>query len=123
VDRTAVAPAAVRQTGVEPLWLKGSVADVPAAVATLLEQVSGTVGVIATAADTPQLAALLDPDPRLQVLDTWQAKGMEFDGCLVVSPERVATETPAGLRSLYVAVSRATQRLAVLSSHREEWLD
>jgi DNA helicase IV len=55
------------------------------------------------------------------VLDTWQAKGMEFDGCVVVSPERIAVETPAGLRSLYVAVTRATQRLVVVTAADRPW--
>jgi hypothetical protein len=86
----------------------------------LLRDVTGTVGVVATAADAPALRDLLE-DPRLLVLDTWQAKGMEFDGCLVVSPERIATETAAGLRSLYVALTRATQRLVVLSTTDRPW--
>ena len=55
------------------------------------------------------------------VLDTWQAKGMEFDGCLVVSPERIATENTAGLRSLYVALTRATQRLTVVTTAATPW--
>jgi DNA helicase IV len=46
---------------------------------------------------------------------------MEFDGCVVVSPEHLATETAAGLRSLYVAVTRATQRLVVLSAADHPW--
>lgn len=124
VDPTATPPAAVRSTGVDPVvrtGLRDLDAAVCEAVAELLDQVPGTVGVVATAADAPRLSALLDPDPRLSVLDTWQAKGMEFDGCLVVSPERVASETPAGLRSLYVAVSRATQRLVVLTAADRPW--
>ncbi len=87
----------------------------------LLAEVTGTVGVIATASDTTALRALLADDPRLLVLDTWQAKGMEFDGCLVVSPERIAAESAAGLRSLYVALTRATQRLTVLSTAARPW--
>jgi DNA helicase IV len=124
VDPSATPPAAVRSTGVEPVVCTGVVdleAAVRDAVAELLDQVSGTVGVVATVGDAPRLRARLDADPRLSVLDTWQAKGMEFDGCVVVSPERVATETPAGLRSLYVAVSRATQRLVVLTAADRPW--
>jgi DNA helicase IV len=46
---------------------------------------------------------------------------MEFDGCLVVAPERIAIESPAGLRSLYVAVTRATQRLIVVTEAARAW--
>ena len=91
------------------------------AAADLLAAVTGTVGIVATAADAPRLREVLAGDPRLLVLDTWQAKGMEFDGCLVVSPERIAAESPAGLRSLYVAVTRATQRLIVITAADRGW--
>jgi DNA helicase IV len=124
IDPEATPPAAVRSTGVAPVVRTG-LADVPAstriAVDELLGQVTGTVGVVATAADVTSLRDLLGDDPRLQVLDTWQAKGMEFDGCVVVSPEHIATETAAGLRSLYVAVTRATQRLVVVSAADHPW--
>jgi DNA helicase IV len=124
IDPEATPPAAVRSTGHQP-EVRTGVRDVPSAVVEaargLLAQVTGTVGVVATAADAPGLRALLAEDPRLQVLDTWQAKGMEFDGCLVVSPERIASESPAGLRSLYVAVTRATQRLTVVTAADRPW--
>ena len=124
IDPDATPPAAVRSTGEAPV-VETSVADLDAAAsqaaATLLAAVTGTVGVVATAADAPRLRELLAGDPRLQVLDTWQAKGMEFDGCLVVSPEHIALESPAGLRSLYVAVTRATQRLIVITGADRAW--
>ena len=123
IDPGATPPAAVRSTG-EPPVVRTGVPDLTASVreaaSQLLRDVTGTVGVVATAADAPALRDLLD-DPRLLVLDTWQAKGMEFDGCLVVSPERIAAETAAGLRSLYVALTRATQRLVVLSTADRPW--
>jgi DNA helicase IV len=124
IDPTATPPAAVRSTEIEPRVLTG-VPDVAAAVAAaaadLLAQVTGTVGVVATAADLATLRAALPLDGRLQVLDTWEAKGMEFDGCVVVSPEHIATESPAGLRSLYVAVSRATQQLVIVTAAADPW--
>jgi superfamily I DNA/RNA helicase len=43
-------------------------------------------------------------------------KGLEFDAVVVVSPERLMGESPQGLRSLYVALTRATRRLAVVHS-------
>ncbi|MDX6198600.1 MAG: hypothetical protein QOJ79_1751 [Actinomycetota bacterium] len=124
IDPAATPPAAVRSTGEAPV-VRTSVADLTAAavdaVAELFGQVTGTVGVIATAADVGWLRDTLPTEPRLLVLDTWQAKGMEFDGCLVVSPEHIATESAAGLRSLYVAITRATQRLVVITAADKPW--
>jgi DNA helicase IV len=124
IDPEATPPAAVRSTGQAPVVHTG-VSDLEAtadeAVRALLAEVTGTVGVIATAADVEALRDTLPDEPRLLVLDTWQAKGMEFDGCLVVSPEHIAAESAAGLRSLYVAITRATQRLVVITGADRPW--
>ncbi len=45
------------------------------------------------------------------------AKGLEFDAVLVVEPERILAAGPRGAAELYVALTRATQRLGVL--HRD----
>jgi DNA helicase IV len=122
IDPSAVPPDAVRSTGIDPLWLTvpDVLASVPAALDQLVSQVSGTVGVVVPRA----LRGLID-DPRLAVVDTWQVKGLEYDGCLVLAPElmleEALTET-SGLRTLYVALTRATQRLVVVSTHDQEWL-
>jgi DNA helicase IV len=120
IDSSLTAPAAVRATGIEPTWLvDGVLAD---AVEDLLATVSGTVGVVVPRS----LRGLVFEDPRVSVVDTWQVKGLEYDGCLVVSPEQIVAEglnEKAGLRTLYVALTRATQRLTVVSSHPEVWLD
>jgi DNA helicase IV len=125
IDAAAVPPAAVRSTGVEPTWTVAS--DVVAAavplVDALLESVTGTVGVV-----VPRSLRTLvrHSSSRVSVVDPWQVKGLEYDGCLVVAPELVVEEALteiAGLRTLYVALTRATQRLSVVSTHRQEWLD
>ena len=67
----------------------------------------------------------LRADPRLTVVDPWQGKGLEYDGCIVAYPHDVVAESRhpvAGLRSLYVALTRATQRLVVLSEQPLETL-
>jgi DNA helicase IV len=43
-----------------------------------------------------------------------ETKGLEFDAVLVVDPERILTDGPRGAAELYVALTRATQRLGVL---------
>lgn len=53
------------------------------------------------------------------VLAAERAKGLEFDAVVVVEPESIVaerSERAAGLRLLYVALTRPTQHLSVLSS-------
>ncbi|HWG94215.1 MAG TPA: UvrD-helicase domain-containing protein [Mycobacteriales bacterium] len=124
IDPAATAPDAVRSTGVEPVLAVGDpLAALPGVVEELLGAVSGTVGVVAphglVAAVEAAVGGLLEEAPRLSVVDPWSVKGLEYDGCVVVEPHGVVEEgrtREAGLRSLYVAVTRATQRLVVLSS-------
>jgi DNA helicase IV len=43
-----------------------------------------------------------------------QTKGLEFDAVLIVDPEGIMADGPRGAAELYVALTRATQRLGVL---------
>jgi DNA helicase IV len=124
IDPSATPPAAVRSTGVEPLLHVGDpLTMLPDAARALLDQVGGTVGVVVPHREvegaTTVLGGLLEEHPRLSVVDPWQVKGLEYDGCVVVDPHGVVAEARAplaGLRSTYVALTRATQRLVVLST-------
>jgi len=50
------------------------------------------------------------------VLTVGQAKGLEFDTVLIGDPAGILAESPRGLSDLYVALTRATQRLGVVYS-------
>lgn len=50
----------------------------------------------------------------VSVLAAAQAKGMEYDHVLVVEPATIADRGAAGLRQLYIALTRSTQSLTVL---------
>jgi DNA helicase IV len=50
----------------------------------------------------------------LQVVTSLQAKGMEYDGVVLVAPDEIRVQD--GPRTLYVALSRATQRLVTLTA-------
>ena len=115
-------PTAVRHAGVEPVQLVVPVEALPAAVhqaaAALLDDVEGTVGVISPTSRRDEVAgwiARLDSD-RLQAVSALDAKGMEYDGVVVVEPAQIRGESPSGVRTLYVALSRATQRLTTVAS-------
>ena len=94
-----------------------------AAAAEVLAAVDGTVGVIAPMHLRDRVAGWLSgvDDPRLQVVGTLEAKGMEYDGVVVVEPAAIADEGRAGVRTLYVALSRATQRLVTVGTD-DSWL-
>ncbi|MGW0661632.1 HelD family protein [Streptodolium elevatio] len=123
-DRAFEPPESVRSTGVKP-WSRHA-ADVPAAVAQAVARegvgadgggAAGRVAVIsppefldAVAAAVPHAERGVEPDLTrpLVLLDPRQAKGLEFDSVIVVEPAAFA------LADLYVALTRATQRLGVV---------
>ncbi|MEU0602405.1 UvrD-helicase domain-containing protein [Streptomyces sp. NPDC006393] len=118
------APSAVRSTGVQPRFavVRDSMAStVRAEAERLLDRVDGTVGVVVAMNRREEarrwLAGLGD---RVVALGSLEAKGLEYDATLVVSPAEIADESPAGLRVLYVALTRATQQLTVVSAERDE---
>ncbi|HEX2356337.1 MAG TPA: AAA family ATPase [Micromonosporaceae bacterium] len=110
-------PRAVRSTGVRPEHRVLAPAALPAAVrdaaAAVLDDVEGTVGVIAPVTRRDEVAAWVTElaAPRLQVVTSLEAKGMEYDGVVVVEPGQIRADSASGVRTLYVALSRATQRL------------
>ncbi|WSQ15535.1 AAA family ATPase [Streptomyces sp. NBC_01231] len=116
-------PSAVRSTGVQPRFavVRDSLAQtVRAEAARLLDLVDGTVGVVVPMNRREEarrwLSALGD---RVVALGSLEAKGLEYDATVVVSPAEIADESPAGLRVLYVALTRATQQLTVVSAERD----
>ncbi|MEU6589220.1 UvrD-helicase domain-containing protein [Streptomyces sp. NPDC046881] len=118
------APSAVRSTGVEPRFtvVRDSLErTVRAEAERLLDRVDGTVGVVVAMNRREEarrwLARLGD---RVVALGSLEAKGLEYDATVVVSPAEIADESPAGLRVLYVALTRATQQLTVVSGERDE---
>lgn len=118
-------PSAVRSTGVRPRFAVlpdgGDLADaVRAEAERLLEQVDGTVGVVVAMNRREQAARwLAGLGERVVALGSLEAKGLEYDATVVVSPAEIADESPAGLRVLYVALTRATQQLTVVSGRRD----
>jgi DNA helicase IV len=118
----------VRRTGNPPQFTRvddlvaGAAAAARAAIAE-----GGTIAVIAPVdlheAITVSLAAegaVADAadalDAPIGVLVPTDAKGLEFDHVVVVEPARLVTPDSAGLRLLYVTLTRATRTLAVVHS-------
>ncbi|MFF2962089.1 HelD family protein [Streptomyces sp. NPDC057963] len=117
-------PAAVRSTGVKPRFETVRDGDLAASVREearrLLAEVDGTVGVVVAMNRRAQARDwLADLGERVVALGSLEAKGLEYDATVVVSPAEIADESPAGLRVLYVALTRATQQLTVVSGERD----
>ncbi|HQR26708.1 MAG TPA: AAA family ATPase [Nocardioides sp.] len=132
-------PAAVRTTGWEPVARTG-IADLEAAtraaVGELADALPGTLGIVVPVARRPEVSSWLagweelaadapgaraglgDTPPgedRVVVLTGLDTKGLEFDGIVVVRPEEIEAESITGRATLYVVLTRATQRLVTIS--------
>ena len=91
-------------------------------MAALAENVEGTIGVIAAPSRLGSLSSLSSAESgaisanaeRVVFLSPLNAKGLEFDGVIVVGPDEIVAESPGGVRVLYVALTRPTQRLVTL---------
>jgi DNA helicase IV len=120
---------AVRRTGEVPRFERvdaGSLVDVAATAARAVVG-DGTVAIVAPAdLHVPFVDALTDVgavadtvealDAPIAVLTPIEAKGLEFDHVVVVEPARLVDPDPAGMRLLYVTLTRATRRLVVVHS-------
>ncbi|WP_053749316.1 HelD family protein [Streptomyces sp. MMG1533] len=121
----AESPSAVRSTGVQPRFAAVPVRDslaktARAEAARLLDLVDGTVGVVVAMNRREEARRwLAGLGERVVALGSLEAKGLEYDATVVVSPAEIADESPAGLRVLYVALTRATQQLTVVSAERD----
>ena len=113
-------PSAVRSTGVDPVDLVTDVAGLAALVREVTEKqladVDGTIGLITPVPRRDEMAGWVAGLPeRVQVVTALEAKGMEYDAVVLVEPGSL-TRDPAGIRTLYVALSRATQRLTTVGT-------
>jgi DNA helicase IV len=132
VDPAARPPESVRESGSSPRAHRADETQLPNAAAAVAGELQAALGggkvavvvpprwydavVDAVVAAHPGKAATgaagLDAD--IAILSTTEVKGLEFDGVVVVEPNEWVREGASGLRQLYVALTRATQRLEVI---------
>lgn len=113
-------PTSVRESGVEP-WEVELAPDrhaLPQRIAELVDGelaavAAGTVAVIGPKAIAGRLRREITGE-RVSVLTVDDAKGLEFDAVVVVDPDGIIAASPRGRSDLYVALTRATQRLGVV---------
>jgi DNA helicase IV len=122
-------PRSVREGGTAPWRLRLDPAALPEVVAAEAAAVGdGTLAVLVPAARLEELGRLLTAalpaasagrgpsvlDAPIAVLPVADAKGLEFDAVVVVEPASILGGSPRGGNDLYVALTRATQRLGVV---------
>jgi DNA helicase IV len=125
------APHSVRETGVQPWRVTTGqlAASLPGIVAAEADRIGDRrLAVLVPASRIEELGravtagvagAVVGEDPDLKrpvvVLDVKRAKGLEFDSVIVVDPDRIVADSPRGRNDLYVALTRSTQRLGVVT--------
>ncbi len=100
-------PESVRACGVKP-WSRQVTED---------ELLTAIEEFVRGEADREGTSIVIGPPDVPGAVAASETKGLEYDAVLVVEPERILAEGPRGAAELYVALTRATQRLGVL--HRD----
>ncbi|HEV7981239.1 RNA polymerase recycling motor ATPase HelR [Amycolatopsis sp.] len=97
-------PESVRACGVQPWSRRVSDDELPAAIEEFVRDEAGREGT----------SVVIGPPGVPGTVPASETKGLEFDAVLIVDPERILADGPRGAAELYVALTRATQRLGVL---------
>ncbi|WP_439029041.1 HelD family protein [Gordonia terrae] len=126
------APTSLRSNGIEPVAIAahptpddaGIVDGVLRAVAlaepqglTAVIVPDDLLGAVQGAVESDRFDAEARPEEPSKVYTVRSCKGLEFDTTIVVEPTAIVEQSPRGLSDLYVALTRATQRLVVV--HRD----
>ncbi|WP_319452824.1 MULTISPECIES: RNA polymerase recycling motor ATPase HelR [unclassified Mycobacterium] len=97
-------PESVRACGVQPWSRQLAEPELSSAIAEFVQDEAAREGT----------CVVIGPPGVPGAVAPSETKGLEFDAVLVVEPERILADGPRGAADLYVALTRATQRLGVL---------
>jgi DNA helicase IV len=124
-------PRPVRETGISPWQAQAPPGELGSFLGELTREESAAIGAGNLAVIVPvdrldeltRAVGACVPDVVLEdasldrpvvVLSVKQVRGLEFDSVLVADPARIVADSTSGLNDLYVAITRATQRLGVI---------
>jgi DNA helicase IV len=79
----------------------------------MVDEISGALGDAGIAHSRATTSGL---DDQVTVVPISVAKGLEIDAVVVVEPARIVASEMQGMRALYVALTRPTQRLTIVHS-------
>ncbi|WP_066368449.1 HelD family protein [Herbidospora mongoliensis] len=118
VDPALKAPDSVRESGEKPTAVQTAdlVRDLPGIIEQQKVPDGRLVVIVPEGVDVgmPHMTGPEALDAEVAVLTVTEAKGLEFDAVVVVEPAAILAESPRGASDLYVALTRATQRLCVV---------
>lgn len=97
-------PDSVRASGATPWARLVDSEELPSAIAEFVADEAGRAGT----------SVVIGPPDVPGAVTPAETKGLEFDAVLVVEPERILADGARGAAELYVALTRATQRLGVV---------
>jgi hypothetical protein len=97
-------PESVRACGVQPWSRRADEGELSTAIKEFVSDEAARVGT----------SVVIGPPGVPGAVIPSETKGLEFDAVLVVEPARILADGPRGAAELYVALTRATQRLGVL---------
>ncbi|MDY6809086.1 MAG: AAA family ATPase [Actinomycetota bacterium] len=120
INPTMSPPTSLRSNGIEPIAVRTDV-DARGKVAQRAATRPGLAGLTAIIVphrlyDEMASAVPDDAETSPRVLTVGACKGLEFDNTVVVEPAAIIADSPLGHSDLYVALTRATQRLTVIHS-------
>ncbi|MFC9767153.1 HelD family protein [Rhodococcus jostii] len=114
IDAEQTVPRSVRESGFAPWALQVSEPELADTVRTCVSRETGP-GTTVVIGGHDLVAALADlRSDTVSVLTVRDVKGLEFDSVLIAEPQDILDESPRGMNDLYVALTRATQRLGVV---------
>ena len=127
-------PRSVRSEGAAPRFVATKIDDPLIGLVQVVKEElqaveSGNLAVISAMSQVEEIEELLTAnqvdfgrptrtglDSSITVVPVGLVKGLEVDAAVVVEPERIVGEQEQGLRALYVALTRATKRVAIVHS-------
>ena len=127
-------PRSVRSEGEAPRVVSTELADPQSGLVQVIKEElqavdTGNLAVIAATSQIEEIEELLTInkvdfgrptrtglDSSITVVPVGLVKGLEVDAAVVIEPKRIVEEQKQGLRALYVALTRATKRVAIIHS-------
>ncbi|EFV14261.1 HelD family protein [Segniliparus rugosus] len=109
-------PRSIRASGHVPFAVRVAADKITTAAADLAggAEFTGLTVLLAPASAVSALRGLASDSVRVHTVH--EVKGLEFDNVVLIEPADIVAESPRGDNDLYVALTRATQRLVVVHS-------
>jgi DNA helicase IV len=127
-------PVAVRSEGDPPRFVRTSPDEFGVALAEAIRTEreiigAGNIAVICATGAADDVSTFLNEadidhgvayagalEKEVSVIEVSMVKGLELDAAIVIEPDSIVEYEPQGMRSLYVALTRATRRLTIIDT-------